>query len=149
MKKSVWAIIITLAVAIAGVFLWMRLNDTSQVLKLGGQSFEAIVLQTDAERQKGLSGSKNLPRNQAMVFDFEADSKWGIWMKDMNYPIDIVWIDRDHKIVHIVQDAQPSSYPETIFRPDTDSRYVIELASGTIKNTGVKKGDSITFPPDM
>jgi len=149
MKKRVWAIIITLAVAIAGVFLWMSLTDNSQTVRLGSHSFQATILRTDIDRQRGLSGSKNLPTNRAIVFDFEADSKWGIWMKDMNYPIDIVWVDAHHKIVHIVQNAQPSSYPETIFRPDTDSRYVIELASGTIKNTGVKKGDSITFPPDM
>lgn len=149
MKKRVWAIILTLAIVIAGVFVWVKSGGNQQTVQLGGQRFEAVVLRTEATRQKGLSGSSSLPANRAMVFDFETDSMWGIWMKDMNYPIDIAWVDKGGKIVHLVQDAQPSSYPKTIFRPDVDSRYVIELASGTIKNTGVKKGDSVTLPPDM
>jgi len=103
-------------------------------------------MRTDAQLQKGLSGTKNLPADQAMVFDFPSDGQWGMWMKDMNYPIDMVWLNAKREVVYTVKNAQPSSYPKTIFKPTVAARYVIELPSGTIEKTGIKNGDPAGLP---
>ena len=149
MKRWVRVGLATLVVVIAGVVLLLANLQSSQKLSLGSREFNTTILRTTDELRKGLSGTKSLAANHAMVFVFEKDSRWGIWMKDMNYAIDIVWLDNQFKVVHLVQDAQPSSYPETIFTPQENSRYVIELASGTIEGTGVKKGDLVTFRPEI
>ena len=73
-------------------------------------------------------------------------------MKDMNYPIDIIWLNENKKFVHIVENAEPSTYNEEhpskseSFTPGELSRYVIEGISGTIERTGLKVGDTVTLP---
>mgnify|MGYP001581369878 FL=1 len=104
------------------------------------------VMRTEAERARGLSGTSSLSADQAMLFVFPNDDKWAIWMKDMKYPIDIVWLDNSGQVVHTVKNAQPSGYPKEQFRPASNSRYVIELASGTIEQTGIKNGDLAGLP---
>lgn len=118
----------------------------NQTLQLRGMTYQTQVRNDKDELERGLSGTKSLPDGHAMLFVFPNDDKWAIWMKDMNYPIDIVWLDKDKKIVHLVKDAQPSSYPDTRFVPQTDSRYVIELPSGTIERTGITLGDKAGLP---
>lgn len=137
---------VSLAVIAGGTFLWWKMADDQAVLKLSGASYHITVLRTEDEREKGLSGSDSLPEGRAMVFEFPVEKKWGIWMKDMNYPIDIVWLNDDREVVYTVKNAQPSSYPDTIFMPDTDSRYVIELPGGTIERTGITKGQPAGMP---
>lgn len=126
------------------VFFWTQ-GDASR-LTIGGHDYKATVARTEAARERGLSGTDNLPTNEAMLFIFPRDAEWSIWMKDMKYPIDIVWLDTAKKVVHLVKDAKPESYPNTIFRPGVTTRYVIELASGTIERTGIKIGDKATLP---
>src|SRR3989338_9807532 len=119
-----------------------RYNET---MTINDNRFDANIARSAADRQHGLSDSPQIAANQAMVFVFPSDGRWGIWMKDMNYPIDILWLDKAKKVQHIVTDAQPDSYPETSFRPPTDVRYVIELKSGTVKDKRITIGTQAAF----
>lgn len=114
-------------------------------LTVHGTSFQARVVSSPEARQKGLSGTSQLPRTEAMLFDFGSDDTWGIWMKDMNYPIDIVWLDKDKRIIYMVKQAEPSSYPYTSFKPSKPARYVIEFAEDTINGKDLTIGDKATF----
>lgn len=145
-KKWVGPVVVSLAVIAGGAFLAWKMSDEQASLQLHGQRYHITVLRTPDELQKGLSDSESLPEGQAMVFAFPRDEKWGIWMKDMNYPIDIVWLDSGRTVVHLVKNAQPSSYPSTTFSPSVNSRYVIELPSGTIERTGIAIGDPAGMP---
>lgn len=146
MKKWVVPSIVSLAIVAGGAFLWWQMSQSQASLQLHGQRYHILVMRTEAELQKGLSGTDSLPEGQAMVFVFASDSKWGMWMKDMNYPIDIVWLNADRQVVHVVKNAQPSSYPDTTYTPDVPARYVIELPSGTIERTGIAIGDAAGLP---
>ncbi len=141
-KAAVCVVIVT--VSLAG--LWWSIPSQKTKLLLNNHSFQATILRTDKELIRGLSGAKSLAKNKAMLFVFPYDDTWRIWMKDMNFSIDVIWVNNSNKVVHMVKDAQPSSYPDTIFEPNEDSRYVIEVISGTIERTGVKKGDRVTLP---
>ncbi len=125
--------------------LWLQINRDESSLVIADQHYHATVLRTEAELQKGLSGTKSLPDDQAMLFVFPYSNQWSIWMKDMNYPIDIVWLDARSQVVHTVKNAQPSSYPER-FTPGVSARYVIELSSGTVERIGIENGDSVRLP---
>ena len=146
MKKWAGTLIALLAVVAGGAFLWWQMSQSQASLQLHGQRYHVSVMRTQAELQKGLSGTDSLPEGQAMVFAFASDSKWGMWMKDMNYPIDIVWLNSDRQVVYVVKNAQPSSYPDTTYKPDVPTRYVIELPSGTIERTGIAVGDAAGLP---
>jgi uncharacterized membrane protein (UPF0127 family) len=111
---------------------------------LGAGTFSARLLDSQSERTKGLSGTKSLPADQALIFVFENSGIWKIWMKDMNYSIDIVWLDESKKVVDIVEGASPESYPKE-FVPRQKARYVIEFADGTIKEKGIAIGQRADF----
>ena len=57
--------------------------------------------------EKGLAVKDQLKENEAMFFVFDKPEKHSFWMKDMNFPIDIIWLDSTDKVVHIEQNLQP------------------------------------------
>ncbi|MDB5176652.1 MAG: hypothetical protein JWN75_320 [Candidatus Saccharibacteria bacterium] len=137
--------VVVLVIAASLYFLYVQMTGTEQsTLSLKNQTYQLTIARTEADREQGLSDTESLPADHAMLFVFPTISKPGIWMKDMNYPIDIVWLDTDKKVVYTVVGAQPSSYPK-IFQTDKDSRYVIELPAGTIEKTGIHRGDKADF----
>ncbi len=99
---------------------------------------------TEEKRIKGLSGKAFLPSNTSMIFEFDTPDTYGIWMKDMLFPIDIIWLDKNKMIVNLISNADPESYPH-VYYPPKDSLYVLETRAGLIKDKGLKLGDEILF----
>ena len=114
-------------------------------IHLGDGVFAAQVAKTKDAREKGLSGTTGLRENEAMLFIYDSDDKWPIWMKDMKYPIDIIWLVKDKKNVYIVKNAPPESYPFESFTPKHDARYVIEVPAGTVGAKKIVIGADVTF----
>jgi uncharacterized membrane protein (UPF0127 family) len=142
------AIVVMLAVAIVfGGSLGQ--SDSCQttyrsdvMLTINSGSFIAERVSSPTERSRGLSGRACIPSDTAMLFEFEQPEPHGIWMKSMRFPIDILWLDTDKRIVHIERAVEPSTYPE-VFRPSTPALYVIETQSGA--TLGITVGDSVSF----
>jgi uncharacterized membrane protein (UPF0127 family) len=146
LKRWVGSVAVIIVVAASLLFLYMQLlSSEKSTVSLSGHTYQVTVARTEADREQGLSDTASLPDGQAMLFVFPTSARPAIWMKDMNYPIDIVWLNDSQKVVYITKDAQPSSYPNTLFQPDKDSRYVIELPAGTIEKTGIKIGAQADF----
>lgn len=99
---------------------------------------------TPSKRVQGLSGRKNLAKDTGLLFIFEKPSRDGFWMKDMNFPIDIIWFDQDQKVVTIKKNATPESYPE-VFYPTAESLYVLEVPAGFVSGHNVVEGDFASF----
>lgn len=115
-------------------------------LWIGDGIFSVDVASTDASRKKGLSGKSELPADEALLMVFPAEDKHGIWMKNMNFPIDVVWLDKNKKIVHIVKNFSPNdSTTRFTVRP---AKYVIELAAGTVDNKAIKTNNLAIFKLD-
>jgi uncharacterized membrane protein (UPF0127 family) len=127
---------------------YVYLMDKQQVrvpVTISRGTFQARVADTEALREQGLSGTKVLQPTDAMLFVFDENDKHGIWMKDMNFPIDIVWLDEKKKVIFMVKHAEPSSYPFTTFKPTKPARYVIELPADTIERKDIIIGDKAVF----
>ncbi len=142
-----WGLVL-LVLALVGAAAYYLLLPQLQphvTLRLGDGVFAAQVADTPEKRTKGLSGTYNLRDSQAMLFVFDSDDKWPIWMKDVRYPIDIVWLDKDKKVVYIVKNAPPESYPYESFAPKQDARYVVELAAGTVGKKKIAIGKMAEF----
>jgi hypothetical protein len=67
-----------------------------------------------------------------MLFVFEKPGRYGFWMPDMHYPIDILWLDDQYSVVAAARSVAPESYPDT-FMPPVPARYVLETSPGVIK----------------
>lgn len=112
-------------------------RPTVQV-QAGSGVYNLWVADTESQCVKGLSGIPTLAANGGLFMDFKTDDTWGIWMKDMHFPLDIIWLDKDKKVVYIVQNAQPETPVETVYRPKKPARYVLELPAGAVKQSAIK-----------
>jgi uncharacterized protein len=109
------------------------------ILEGGKNPFEVSIADSEEERAQGLSGVLRLPSQTGKLFVFESPGMYGFWMKDMNFPLDIVWIDESFTIVGITQNATPESYPEVFFSPK-EVRYVLEINSGEAVENNLSLG---------
>ena len=105
---------------------------------------EAIISSTTAERDRGLSFRQSLPTTQGMLFVFRNAGLKGFWMKDMHFPLDIIWTDTNRRVVTVLKGAQPDSYPN-VFYPATSSQYVLELNAGQADEFGIATGTVLGF----
>jgi uncharacterized protein len=124
---------------------WELLYPNTISMKIADVYVQASVAKSWPDRIKGLSGTPFLPPQVVKFFEFESDGLHSIWMKDMNYSIDIIWVDADSNIVHIEEGATPESFP-AMFVPATPARYVIETVDGFVKNNQIKVGDKVELP---
>jgi uncharacterized protein len=102
------------------------------------------VADTVAERTQGLSGRPRLADNEGMLFVFDEADRYGFWMKDMNFPIDIIWLSEEGFVVDVDEAASPESYP-TVFKPDVPARFVLEVHAGFAREHSIRQGSKISF----
>ena len=111
---------------------------------VNGKVFEVQVADTNYLLEKGLSGHVPLSDNQGMFFVFNKPDKYGFWMKDMKFSIDIIWIDSNFQIIHIEKSVKPDTYPK-VFYPSSSAQYVLEILAGQSDKVNLKIGDSVKF----
>jgi uncharacterized protein len=133
------------AIAFFVFIVWISSSATyPSTVELNGKIFHVDVADTKALLEKGLSGRKFIATNQGMLFVFQAPGTYGFWMKDMNFPIDILWLDGDYKIVHMEKYVHQGTYPK-VFSPPVPARYVLELFEGQADVVKAKIGDVVKF----
>ena len=121
-----------------------NVNDTS-VVKIGDKTIYVILAKTASEQSKGLAIKDSMTEDEGMFFVFDKPQKYSFWMKDMKFPIDIIWADPTGKIVHIEKNLQPCIFllPCASYTPDIDSLYVLEVVSNFTSKHNIKIGDQI------
>ncbi len=104
------------------------------------------VVNNDVNRQQGLSYRKNLLDKNGMLFDFTNTNTRtpSFWMKDMNFDIDIIWINKD-KIIGITSNvpAPKNNSPLPTYSPPSEITHVLEVNSGWSDRNNIKIGDQI------
>lgn len=135
--------VIAIIIAVAIAFIVTNFQPATEV-RLGSGVFKARLADNEDAIVKGLSGTAALHPNEAMLFIFDEEAEWGIWMKDMLFPIDIVWLDNNKEVVYIVKNASPE-FPEKTFTPTEPARYVVELEAGATAKHGIKIGEQADF----
>ena len=126
------------------IFLQKTTGNDVKFVKTAGVLVKVDLALTAKEQEQGLSGRKNLEKDAVMLFIFAKPSKNFFWMKDMNFPIDIIWIDQNFLVVYVQKNALPSSYPNS-FGPGVDNSYVLEVSAGFSDKNNLKIGDSVKF----
>lgn len=102
------------------------------------------VADTNAERQLGLGGRSSIGPTEGMLFVFNSDGVWRVWMKSMQFGIDILWLAHDGTVVDIQRYVYPESYPD-VFAPSVPARYVLEVGAGVSEAQGINRGDNINL----
>lgn len=118
--------------------------NIGSVLRIASTTLNIGIADTNTERAQGLSGRVSLGENEGLLFVFEKEGGYGFWMKDMNIPIDIAWLDKDKAIIHIENAVSPATYPQ-VFYPPSPSLYVLEANSDFFHAHDIKIGDKADF----
>lgn len=111
--------------------------------------FNVELAITADERSTGLMNRANLDKDKGMLFIFKEQDVYPFWMKNTLIPLDIIWIDKDMKVVYINQDTGPcKSDPCESFNPGVAAKYVLELNSGIADDIGLAVGHELQFNID-
>lgn len=109
---------------------------------INGQELKLEIASTDAERKLGLGGREGICQNCGMLFLFSQKGQYNFWMKDMRFPLDIVWI-LDDKVVYFEKNVDSDF--SGILRPQTEADKVLELNTGKAQELNLKIGDQINL----
>ena len=124
-------------------------KDTYQqvYVTLNDQILIADISATDEQKRTGLTVKDTLAENEAMLFVFQNEAEHIFWMKDMKFPIDIIWIDSDKSVVDIEHNLPPCNAGLlcTTYMPDGASLYVLETVGGFAQKYGIVKGTPVEF----
>ena len=116
-------------------------------VSIEGYELSAEIPVTGELMSKGLSVKNQLRENESMLFVFEEPLRHTFWMKDMKFPIDIIWLDSNSKIVHIEENLMPCPLVLICpsYAPNADSQYVLETIAGFAQRHNISLGTTIKF----
>lgn len=118
-------------------------------VELGGKRFSVEIADSSEEQALGLMFRDSMPEDQGMLFIFPNEAPRSFWMKNTRIPLDIMYFDKDLKMVSISANAKPcrvsrcSSYPSI-----APAKFVLELNAGMASELGVGVGDRLTLDLD-
>ena len=138
---------ITIAAVIVGIAGIMSLPSDVKLesvefprgtVKIDGVVLEVQIADTDPRRARGLMFQEQLPLDEGMLLVFDDANKRSIWMLNMQFPLDVIWIDDNSKVVFIEKNVPPCKTAlETVTCPSykggsKDAKYVLEVTAGFV-----------------
>lgn len=122
-------------------------NQETILVTIASTTLTARVADTAALRSRGLSGSLPLGLLEGMFFVFPEVAYHSFWMSDLTFPIDIIWITDDGKIVGVAENAMPvaSDQEPIYYLPPVPVRYVLEVAAGSYARYGFATGTPVVL----
>ena len=118
-------------------------------VELGGKTFSVEIAETSQKQALGLMFRENMPTDQGMLFIFPHEAPRSFWMKNTRIPLDIMYFDKDLKLVSISADTPPCKVTRCPSYPSkAPAQYVLELNAGSAMELGVKLGDRLIVDLD-
>lgn len=146
MKKRL-AIYISLILLIIFIYLFRftAFLKKDPYLKINGQLIKVEIASGDQSRTKGLSDRLKLDPDTGMLFIFPVKNFYSFWMKDMRFPLDLIWISED-TVAEFIENAPPEgSNPQKIYIAPKPVNKVLEVNAGTVQKLNIQIGDKIEF----
>jgi len=111
-----------------------------------GKVLQVEVMVDDQDRAMGLMFRPSLPLDHGMLFVFENEDFHGFWMKNCRFPIDMVWLDRDRRVVHVAEAVPPcKADPCPTYSPLRKASYVVEMNAGQARREKAAVGAALSF----
>ena len=149
MNRNLLIFAVILLVLVGAAYFTLNGRLGGKTVDIKGHTVKVEVADNEAEHTKGLSGRDPLAQDQGMLFVFNGQVQYPFWMKDMRFPIDIIFL-KDSKVAMIYDSVQPTVTVDgekhqnlTLYPPPSGSTQVLEINAGLAKKYGLKVGDSI------
>jgi hypothetical protein len=109
-------------------------------LKIKSHSVRVEMAVTEEEKRTGLMFRRSLGENSGMIFVYENEGRWAMWMKNTYVPLSVAFIDRSGRILNI-EDMQPLT--EDTHQAAGPAKYALEMNQGWFAKRGIGKGDKV------
>ena len=111
-----------------------------------GKKISVEVADTVEKRSLGLGKRSGLENGWGMLFVFEKRKQHGFWMKDMEFPLDIIWLD-NHRIAYILRNVQPakSGVIPLVMTPPVAGNFVLEIDAGRADELKLQVGQRLKY----
>lgn len=117
-------------------------------ITVANQALTVEIADNDSSRVQGLSGRQTLDEGTGLLFDFTntPTTKPGFWMKDMNFNIDIIWINTG-KIIGIEANAPVHAKDDElpVYYPPTNITHALEVPAGWSTKNNIVVGENVTL----
>jgi uncharacterized membrane protein (UPF0127 family) len=112
-----------------------------------GKVLQVEVMVKDEDRAMGLMFRPSLPLDKGMLFLFDGPPDFHtIWMKNCKFPIDILWLDEEKKVVYVAEAVPPCKEdPCPVYQPLRKASYVVELNAGQARREKATVGAPVSF----
>ena len=121
------------------IFFFLKKSVNNYVVFPDQTIFEIELAKTPKEQALGLAKRDKIDPLKGMLFIFPKKQKPTFWMKDMNFPIDLLWLDNGK----IIDWEKNMLLDQQTYQPDQNIDQVLEIAAGTIKKHHLKIGDQL------
>lgn len=121
-------------------------EGTLSIHRMSGDHVVTIdveIAETDEERSQGLMFRQSMEGDQGMLFIFETEKPQSFWMKNTYIPLDIMFLDKDFRIVDQYLSAEPKSTKS--IRSRRAATYVLEVNEGFCRAYNIGPGMTAKF----
>lgn len=114
----------------------------------GGQVIRVETMIDNVERLRGMMFRTSLAPDHGMLFVYPKPGEYQFWMYQTLIPLDMIWMDSQHQIVEMAENAPPcqtqaSKCPK--YGGKHSSSYVLEIGGGMARKFGLKLGDTVRW----
>ena len=124
-------------------------DSSPPLVAIGEFAWTVELALTPQEQAQGLSGRAELPPGAGMLFVYDTEGRRSFWMPDMNFPLDMVWINGDCQVVDVTRDAPPQAPGQSLDdlpRYSVDNaQYILEINAGESATYGITPGAPVKF----
>lgn len=151
---SFWALLLAVIVlGTAGFFFYRtpaRIQAPAPDASFGGVSLNLDYATTTEMQERGLGGRAVVSDKYGMLFIFKESQRYGFWMKDMQVPIDIFWLDDKGQVISVLENVAPSTYPSVFYAP-RPVHLVLETRAGFAHDYRIATSTKLVLknPPDI
>jgi uncharacterized protein len=116
--------------------------EQAKQVKIGSQSFAVEVAASPSQRARGLSGRAALKPGTGLWFVFPVPDRYGFWMHDMHFPIDLIWVNPELKVADVItlQPCKNKSCP--VHYAPSEVAHVLEINASEFAG---KPGDTVSW----
>ena len=150
MKKYNFKIVLFVTIVILlGISYYSFSRYNEDTVDINGYIFKVELVQSSEATSLGLSGRESIAHDEAMLFIFSDKKIRSFWMKDMNFDIDLLWID-DNQIVAWEKNMPAwqnvkADYDLPVYNSPQPIDKVLEIRAGLIDELNIQIGDTIEF----
>ncbi len=132
------------ATKVCGFIAVDKIVRSTFIILMPKGALEVEVANTMASREQGLSGREKMKDSEGFLYVFDKPGRYGFWMKDMTFPLDIIWINESGLVVDIERDVTPESYlKKKTFINQSEATYVLEINAGMAQKFGLYLGSKV------